>query len=245
MASYTDAELQEIARWLKEGLSASRIAAAFSALRGNAVSRNAIVGIVHRNAMLGAIGFANGKGLPVAAKRAARKRMVSKRANGASADAKPAAGTIDAVLATGGAGIRKAAAKREPPPAWLPPRLFVREVGVLIADGEAYRFKVPVPPRTPVGRQPHGVAMRFIDCLFGRCRAPLDLTLEEDSENDAPGGRPGADMLCCGMRTRALKSYCTYHQARFQRHVFEGEPRSAQRTKSQLLGFSNGERPKR
>ncbi|TIN19658.1 MAG: GcrA cell cycle regulator, partial [Mesorhizobium sp.] len=37
----------------------------------------------------------------------------------------------------------------------------------------------------------------------------------------APGGRPGADMLCCGMRTRALKSYCTYHQARFQRRVFE------------------------
>jgi GcrA cell cycle regulator len=83
-----------------------------------------------------------------------------------------------------------------------------------------------VPPRSPVGRQPHGVAMRFIDCLFNRCRAPLDLTLEEDpdisiaEEGDAPGSRPGADMLCCGMRTKALKSYCTYHQARFQRRVF-------------------------
>ncbi|MFC3324530.1 GcrA cell cycle regulator [Mesorhizobium cantuariense] len=219
MASYTDAELQEIARWLKEGLSASRIAAAFSALRGSAVSRNAIIGIVHRNTMLGAIGFANGKGLPIGAKLAARKRAASKRATGISASARPAAGTIDAALAV--AGMRKAAAKRDASPAWLPPRLFVREVGVLIADGEAYRFKVPVPPRTPVGRQPHGVAMRFIDCLFNRCRAPLDLTLEEDSENDAPGGRPGADMLCCGMRTKALKSYCTYHQARFQRRVFE------------------------
>ena len=91
----------------------------------------------------------------------------------------------------------------------------------LIADGEAYRFKVPAPQRGPIGRQPHGVAMRFIDCLFSRCRAPLDLTLEEDAENDAPGGRPGADMLCCGMRTRALKSYCSYHQARFQRRVCE------------------------
>ncbi|RUX91735.1 GcrA family cell cycle regulator [Mesorhizobium sp. M7D.F.Ca.US.004.01.2.1] len=222
MASYTDPELQEIARWLKDGLSASRIAAAFSALRGNAVSRNAIIGIVHRNAMLGAIGFANGKGLPAGAKRAARKRRVSKRANGVPAQgkvsARPAAGRIDAVLAV--TGMRKAATKRDPSPAWLPPRLFVREVGVLIADGEAYRFKVPVSPRTPVGRQPHGVAMRFIDCLFGRCRAPLDLTLEEDPENDAPGSRPGADMLCCGMRTRALKSYCPYHQARFQRRVF-------------------------
>lgn len=226
MASYTDAELQEIARWLKDGLSASRIAAAFSALRGVRVSRNAIIGIVHRNATLGAIGFANGKGLPVGAKRAAGTRTGSVRANGALAGARPVAGTIDAVLATGGAGMRKAATRRDASPAWLPPRLFVREVGVLIADGEAYRFKVPVPPRTPVGRQPHGVAMRFIDCLFNRCRAPLDLTLEDDpdisiaEEGDAPGSRPGADMLCCGMRTRALKSYCTYHQARFQRRVF-------------------------
>jgi GcrA cell cycle regulator len=245
MASYTDAELQEIARWLKEGLSASSIAAAFSALRGSPVSRNAIIGIVHRNAMLDAIGFA--KGPPVGAKRAARKRTASKWAHDVPArgkvSARPVAGTTDAEFAV--AGMRKAVAKREPPPAWLPPRLFVREVGMLIVDGEAYRFKVPVPPRTPVGRQPHGVAMRFIDCLFSRCRAPLDLTLEEDPENDAPGGRPGADMLCCGMRTKALRSYCTYHQARFQRHVFEGEPRSAQGTKSQLLGFSNGERPKR
>jgi GcrA cell cycle regulator len=220
MASYTDAELQEIARWLKDGLSASKIAAAFSALRGVRVSRNAIIGIVHRNAMLGAIGFANGQGLPVRAKRAAAKRTASKLANGTPASVRPPAGTIDAVPA---ASVRKAAAKRDASPAWLPPRLFVREVGVLIADGEAYRFKVPVPPRMPVGRQPHGVAMRFIDCLFDRCRAPLDLTLEEDPDNDAPGGRPGADMLCCGMRTRALKSYCTYHQARFQRRVFVAE----------------------
>ncbi|WP_136621883.1 MULTISPECIES: GcrA family cell cycle regulator [Mesorhizobium] len=228
MASYTDAELQEIARWLKDGLSASRIAAAFSTLRGSPVSRNAVIGIVHRNAMLGAIGFANGKGLPFGPKRAAGKRTVSKRANGGTlakgkASARPA-GMIDAALAV--TGMSKAAAKRDASPAWLPPRLVVREVGVLIADGEAYRFKVPVPPRTPVGRQPHGVAMRFIDCLFGRCRAPLDLTLEEDpdisiaEEGDAPGSRPGADMLCCGMRTKVLKSYCTYHQARFQRRVF-------------------------
>jgi GcrA cell cycle regulator len=31
-------------------------------------------------------------------------------------------------------------------------------------------------------------------------------------------------MLCCGMRTGALKSYCAYHQARFQRRVFEAKP---------------------
>ncbi|MER9296691.1 GcrA cell cycle regulator [Mesorhizobium sp. M0621] len=231
MASYTDAELHEIACWLKAGLSASKIATAFSALRDSPVSRNAIVGIVHRNAMLGAIGFANGKGLPVGAKRAAGKHAGSKLANRMPAQgkvsAKPAVGTIDAT--TSRPGVCEAAAKRDPSPARLPPRLFVREVGVLIADGQTYRFKVPVPPRAPIGRQPHGVAMRFIDCLFSRCRAPLDLTLQEDpdisiaEEEDVPGGRPGADMLCCGMRTSALKSYCTYHQARFQRRVFVAE----------------------
>jgi len=26
------------------------------------------------------------------------------------------------------------------------------------------------------------------------------------------------------MRTRALKSYCTYHQARFRRRIFEAAP---------------------
>ncbi|TIY03446.1 MAG: GcrA cell cycle regulator, partial [Mesorhizobium sp.] len=66
--------------------------------------------------------------------------------------------------------------------------------------------------------QPHVGAMRFIDCLFNRCRAPLDLTLEEDPENDAPGSRPALDMLCCGLRTRPLKSYCAYHAARFCDH---------------------------
>ncbi|UVK51562.1 GcrA cell cycle regulator [Mesorhizobium sp. AR02] len=224
MASYSDAELQEIARWLKDGLSASRIAAAFSALRGSPVSRNAIIGIVHRNAMLGAIGFANGRGMPLVVRQAAgertmRKPAAAKQAKGKASGGKAAAEKRAGVPAAEGARKNKARPRHDSSPAWLPPRLFVREVGVLIADGEAYRFKVPAPPRGPIGRQPHGVAMRFIDCLFDRCRAPLDLTLEEDPESDAPGSRPGADMLCCGMATRALKSYCNYHQARFQRRV--------------------------
>ncbi|TPM13091.1 GcrA family cell cycle regulator [Mesorhizobium sp. B2-3-5] len=233
MASYSDAELQEIARWLKEGLSASKIAAAFSTLRGSPVSRNAIIGIVHRNAMLDAIGFANGKGMPPAARQVAGERAKDKRTGGTQASGRTkgkATGKAAAAVKKGadvpvgkGVDTRKAMARvrHDASPVWLPPRLFVREVGVLIADGEAYRFKVPAPQRGPIGRQPHGVAMRFIDCLFGRCRAPLDLTLEEDPENDAPGGRPGADMLCCGMRTKAMKSYCGYHQARFRRRVCE------------------------
>ena len=170
--------------------------------------------------MLGAIGFANVR--PAGAKRG--DRAASKRAAGTPAKGNAAAGKVGPAAKDAGARKGVARPRRDPPPAWLPPRLYAREVGVLVADGEAYRLKVPVPPRTAIGRQPHGVAMRFIDCLFGRCRAPLDLTLEEDPENDAPGGRPGADMLCCGMRTRALKSYCDYHQARFRRRVFEAAP---------------------
>ncbi|AMY03720.1 GcrA cell cycle regulator [Mesorhizobium ciceri] len=218
MASYSDAELHEIARWLKDGFSASRIAVAFSALRGSPVSRDAIIGIVHRNAMLGAIGFANGKGPPPRSRQAVGKRAGSKRASGASAKATPVVGKMEGVLAAKDIHAREVARPRRA-------HSFVREVGVLIADGVAYRLEAPTPPRAAIGRQPHGVAMRFIDCLFSRCRAPLDLTVEVDpdisiAEEGAPGSRPGADMLCCGMRTRALKSYCTYHQARFQRRVF-------------------------
>ncbi|WP_363634245.1 hypothetical protein [Mesorhizobium sp.] len=98
------------------------------------------------------------------------------------------------------------------PPVWLAQPPFVREI-----DGEA--LKLPAPrPAAAVGRQPHVAAMRFIDCLFNRCRAPLDLTLEQDPENDAPGSRPALEMLCCGLRTRPLKSYCAYHAARFCDH---------------------------
>jgi hypothetical protein len=47
--------------------------------------------------------------------------------------------------------------------------------------------------RVPVSTQPHFVAMRFLDCLFDRCRAPLSSDLEE---------KPGPDMLCCGHLSR-------------------------------------------
>ena len=192
MASYSDAELQEIARWLKDGLSASKIAAAFSALRGVRVSRNAIIGIVHRNAMLGAIGFANGRGVPpgqAGCGRTSRKRArkVASRPRQAAPNSQGGHGAVERCLPP----ATPACARPLPDRGVNRRRPGCRRacscaMGVLIADGEAYRLEVPVPQRAPLGRQPHGVAMRFIDCLFGRCRAPLDLTLEEDPENDAP-----------------------------------------------------------
>lgn len=196
MSAYRETELQEIARWLGEGLSASGIASALGTLRGSPVSRSAIIGIVHRNAALSAIGFAKKQGRPSAVKTNADKICPVR---------KPRVEKEKTVAVVKGATASAPHAKPAPAGA-APPRA-----------GE--RAKVAVRR----GRQPHGVAMRFIDCLFGRCRAPLDMTSPEDPEDHAPGGRPGAEMLCCGMRTRGLKSYCAYHQARFFRPAPEEE----------------------
>jgi len=223
VSAYTDTELREIAAWLGDGLSASKIATRFSALRGSPVSRNAIIGIVHRNMSLRAIGFANPKGGRAGGRprklsvthggspgNSGKRGMQGSRRNGP----RPGQGEVG----QGAPDMSKPTRHhRPPPPAWLPPRLFLREAG-LVPEGEAFRLKVPTPRPVTAGRPPQVAAMRFIDCLFSRCRAPLDLTLEEEPDNDPPGARPGPEMLCCGLRTKALKSYCAYHQARFHDH---------------------------
>ncbi|WP_224548555.1 GcrA cell cycle regulator [Mesorhizobium sp. CA16] len=272
-AAYTEKEIDEIAALLKEGLSASRIAGRFSALRGSPVSRNAIIGIVHRNAGLSAIGFANPKGgraggRPRKHARPDRPGWRGRAAAGGMALSEPAAlarqvedtdaatanlppcggdvrstlrscsaaaaedgqdrgGCCPADLAVDGTVTQanvvtarippqpKKSNARKPartlPPAWLAPD--TRE------KSEAHLYKLPAPP-PPVnpGRQPHVAAMRFLDCLFGRCRAPLDLALREDAEADPQGVRPGPDMLCCGLPTSATRSYCAHHHARFHGH---------------------------
>ncbi|MFK0691763.1 GcrA cell cycle regulator [Mesorhizobium sp. IMUNJ 23033] len=249
-AAYTDTELNAIALWLKDGLSATGIALRFSALRGSPVSRNAIIGIVHRNTGLRAIGFANPKGgrasgrprrnaaKPAAGGRAAGQARPSGQARQSGHSDQPRqaelAGQARAsgqAEGQGGAGMpfppAGASAARTPakpkqgkprkparalPPAWLSPHGLVRDEDK--PDAPRYKMPAPPPPVSP-GRQPHVAAMRFIDCLFGRCRAPLDLTLEEDPDKDAPGARPAPDMLCCGLRTSATHSYCSHHHARF------------------------------
>ena len=260
-AAYTQKEIDEIAAWLKEGLSASRIAGRFSALRGTEVSRNAIIGIVHRNAGLSAIGFANPKGgraggrprkdARIAPRRkrstvategvtlsdpAALSRM-AELIEGAAAEAAnlppsggdvrqdrggrcPADVSINGYAAQAGTATRLKKPKprksaRALPPAWLSPGGARRE------KSEAYKLPAPPPPVNP-GRQPHVAAMRFLDCLFSRCRAPLDLALREDADADPPGARPGTDMLCCGLRTTGTGSYCAHHHARFHGHRGRG-----------------------
>lgn len=232
MAGYTDTELEAIARWLKDGLSASKIADRLSALRGSAVSRNAVIGIVHRNAGLNAIGFANpggGRSGGRQKKNAAKPGQQAKLPGQAEL---PGQGGLTTVRPLKPASHIKSV--RLAPPVWLPPQRF----GLPAQEGEA--LKAPAP--RPTGRQPHVAAMRFIDCLFNRCRAPLDLTLEEDPENDAPGARPGAEMLCCGLRTRALKSYCAYHAARFHDHrrTFAADAASAPAARADRQAHGQG-----
>jgi hypothetical protein len=58
--NYTQPEKDSIAIWLREGDSASQIAPKLSAQRGSPVTRNAIIGVVHRDKALAAIGFDRG-----------------------------------------------------------------------------------------------------------------------------------------------------------------------------------------
>lgn len=266
-AAYTEKEIDEIAAWLKEGLSASRIAGRFSALRGSPVSRNAIIGIVHRNAGLRAIGFANPKGGRAGGR--PRKNARLQAQGRAGRRGRPAGGITlseatalsrhvelvevasagtadlprcggDAREGRGGccpadlsvygvsANADRAVTSRAPKPKKPRPRKPARTLPPAWLAGERekseaqlYKLPAPPPPVAP-GRQPHVAAMRFLDCLFGRCRAPIDLALREEPEDDPVGARPGPDMLCCGLRTTGARSYCAHHHARFHGHRGRG-----------------------
>lgn len=54
---YSDDEIALLEKWLREGFSAGNMADMLSRERGSLVSRNAIIGVVHRNRRLAAIGF--------------------------------------------------------------------------------------------------------------------------------------------------------------------------------------------
>ncbi|RWC29819.1 MAG: hypothetical protein EOS70_23290 [Mesorhizobium sp.] len=56
-STYAPGEIDDIAGWLRDGLSATQIADALSRQRRTPVSRNAIIGVVHRNKLLKSIGF--------------------------------------------------------------------------------------------------------------------------------------------------------------------------------------------
>jgi GcrA cell cycle regulator len=97
----------------------------------------------------------------------------------------------------------------------MPSKLYLAMVDGLEFEAQT-EVHARMPGPKPFRPQPHSVAMRFLDCLFDRCRAPLSSDLEE---------KPGPDMLCCGSLVEVGKSYCTYHETRLcdRRHEYRAE----------------------
>lgn len=200
MTPYTEKEIDFIAGLLAEGLTASEIMARVNCeIRGhdNRITRNGVIGIVHRNKKLKAIGFQNkpngnrGGGRPkmADADKAPRRVRTNARLPGVLASPKP-----------------KASA-----PYQLPGRLFLNAADGDRPEGKPYDLRISA-PRRPAwdGTMPHTVAMRFLDCLpdanhIARCRTPLDLTTTGDS---------GPAMLVCGAPVEPGKSACPHCQSR-------------------------------
>ncbi|TPK42282.1 MULTISPECIES: GcrA cell cycle regulator [unclassified Mesorhizobium] len=228
MTAYTPFEIECIAGWLKAGDSASKAAARLSAMRGRAVSRNAIIGIVHRNAKLDAIGFRRATSSPGSertstytpeeiklvadclkakknyvqiAQRLALKsgRVISRFGVKSLIRRTPELNEIGFRGQKGRLSDRKKAA-----PGQLPGRLFIAATADIDRDPSAFDY-LTRPAMRALAPQPHFAAMRFVDCLSARCRAPLSYDLEE---------RPGPDMLCCGLSTVPSRPYCAYHEIR-------------------------------
>ena len=189
MTSYTETEIDFIAGMLRDGASASQIAAHFEGR-----SRNAIVGIVQRNARLKAIGFRN-------------------KPNGHRGGRPKKAGTVmpPRGVKTNARLPGVPASPKSPAPYQLPGRLAVRASEFSPVADTFFRFRTTA-PRRPAwdGIEPHTVGMRFLDCLPdanhpARCRVPLDLTT---------GGDTGPDMLVCGEMVEPGRSSCPRCQSR-------------------------------
>jgi GcrA cell cycle regulator len=183
-SQYSQDERDSIASWLKEGDSASQIAAKMSAARGVPLSRNAIIGVVRRDKTLNAIGFDRGN--------------------------QARAGRLKVKLPEAQPTRRASVAS----PYHLPGKLFLTAIEEQDGVGDRYDMK-SLSPRIPSPTvQSQFAAMRFLDCLFDRCRAPLSSDLNE---------KPGPDMLCCGHLVEPSKAYCAYHQVRLRdrQHSYE------------------------
>lgn len=201
MTPYTETEIEFIAGLLQSGASSGQIAAHFEGR-----SRNAIVGIVYRNAKLKAIGFAN---KPNGNRGGGRKKM-------AEVDKAPRRAKVNARLP----GVL--ASPKPPAPYHLPGRMFLQATDGDQPEGNPFDLRVRQPKRLPWdGTAPQSVAMRFIDCLPdadhpARCRTPIDLTI---------GGETGPDMLVCGAMVEPGMSSCPHCRARLYDRI--GDKRAA------------------
>ena len=193
--AYRDDEIEAVAGWLKEGLSAGQISGLLSRLRGAAVSRNAIIGLVHRNAALAAIGFE---------RRGPRRTPNSVAPRPAAARSKPTART-------------------DPRPAMAGPSAVERLFGAPAAPGAPGASVAPVAPPGPVApaaarAERQAVApppIGFLEAVDrGRC-----LFFAGD-----PLGESGPDMPVCGAERAhdlANTRYCRRHAVR---SVGQGTP---------------------
>ncbi|MER9901643.1 GcrA family cell cycle regulator [Mesorhizobium sp. M0130] len=189
-SGYSATEITAIAGWLRDGDSASRIAVRLSELRRESVSRNAIVGIVHRNNELKAIGFARAAG-------GSRPPLHKRKKQAALLKAVP-----HSPLA------RKAEQRAVGHTAYLPRKLFVQSVGETSPDPACLRLyaEAPAPrPRPVISPRKYDAGSRHLPLAelgANQCRFAV---------NDAPAGELH---LFCGEVTGEGASYCAHHSAR-------------------------------
>ncbi|TGQ95387.1 hypothetical protein EN851_07650 [Mesorhizobium sp. M8A.F.Ca.ET.208.01.1.1] len=210
-SGYTETEIDSIAGWLRGGLSASQIAGRLSVWRGSTVTRNAIVGIVHRNARLRAIGFARyghgGGGNFGGARQAARAQHPSPRSPSASAS--PQRGNLSSPP-RGEEDVRR---RPSSPPGTDKAR---RACEPLAALGEGPSAVVPLRIVDEIPPSAYDRAARHLplEALgHAQCRWPV---------NDAP---QGGQHLFCAAPTADERSYCPHHG---RRAVGSGTPAERQ-----------------
>jgi GcrA cell cycle regulator len=154
MTAWLQSEIESVGGWLKDGHSGLQISKLASTAFGRKVTRNAVIGVVHRRPDLKAIGFD-----PDNRKKVGKPK--GSKSPAAARDAKP--------LAT---------RPFVPASPRHPSKIKLQAIeGLDLTNPFALRSKT-VKHRAPP-RQLHFVAMRFADCLPNRCRAPLNYDLDE------------------------------------------------------------------
>lgn len=184
MAGYSDDEIEAIAAWLREALSANEIADRFGQQFRRYVSRNGIIGIVHRNKVLKAIGFARAFGPREALK---QTPWTPGRKNVA-----PLKGRKGGFASS---------------PSQLPGRLKLLAIDDEHEpdfDALSMHARAVAKPREVVSDRTYDAAslkLRIADLRDGQCRFPVNDSVD-------PGGH-----LFCGLAVSRV-SYCAHHANR-------------------------------
>ncbi|MBT1154338.1 hypothetical protein J1C56_01905 [Aminobacter anthyllidis] len=196
--SYQPHEIVKIGELLKDRKSASQIAAEMSAMRGSKISRNAIIGKVHRHPILKAIGFAEKKS-PTS-----KKGVLAKPAK--TVERLKPSKTPDALL-----HAKLTSTRAHTGPTALPARLRVAmsndfEGSFMEVADLAILTNVPRPRAEDLGdpkaydAESRGIPL--LELARHDCRWPV---------NDA---EKGAEHLFCGRPSAPERPYCRAHSLR-------------------------------